>query len=173
MRCSFLPGNGGMPGSTRAGGGGGGGGAGLGGAVFVQQGGSLTLAGSFSVNGNIVTGGNGGQAGLYVVFAKTDPSAGSKGVTAFLVEPSFPGFRVARYEDKMGLRTSRSAEITFTDCDADHSRLGGQASNKGQLHFDGMFRQVSLAALWAPKELYRAADESARVTTANLISEIR
>jgi len=68
---------------------------------------------------------NGGEAGLYLVFAKTDPSAGAKGATAFLVEPSFPGFRVARYEDKMGLRTSRSAEITFTDCEVpEENRLG-------------------------------------------------
>jgi alkylation response protein AidB-like acyl-CoA dehydrogenase len=68
---------------------------------------------------------NGGEAGLYVVFAKTDPSAGAKGATAFLVEPSFPGFRVARHEDKMGLRTSRSAEITFTDCEVpEGNRLG-------------------------------------------------
>jgi butyryl-CoA dehydrogenase len=68
---------------------------------------------------------NGGEAALYVVFAKTDPSAGAKGVTAFLVEPSFTGFRVARDEDKMGLRTSRSAEITFTDCEVpEENRLG-------------------------------------------------
>src|SRR6202158_3363952 len=68
---------------------------------------------------------NGGEAALYVVFAKTDPLAGTRGVTAFLVEPSFPGFRVARYEDKMGLRTSRSAEITFTDCEVpEDNRLG-------------------------------------------------
>jgi alkylation response protein AidB-like acyl-CoA dehydrogenase len=60
---------------------------------------------------------NGGEAGIYIVFAKTDPSPGTDDVTAFLVEPTFPGFRVARYEDKMGLRTSRSAEITFTDCE--------------------------------------------------------
>jgi len=59
---------------------------------------------------------SGGEAGLYLVFAKTDPAAGARGVSAFLVEPAFPGFRVARYEDKMGLRSSRSAEITFTDC---------------------------------------------------------
>ena len=90
---------------------------------------------------------NGGEAALYVVFAKTDPTgAGStftlnasseawsppdkspaRGVTAFLVEPSFPGFRVARYEDKMGLRTSRSAEITFTDCEVpEGNRLGDE-----------------------------------------------
>src|ERR1039458_9416008 len=70
---------------------------------------------------------NGGVASIYLVFAKTDPSAGARGVTAFLVEPSFPGFRVARYEDKMGLRTSRSAEIAFTDCEVpEENRLGGE-----------------------------------------------
>ncbi len=59
---------------------------------------------------------NGGVAGLYIVFAKTDPAVGSRGVTAFLVEPDFPGFRISRYEDKMGLRLSRSAEISLQDC---------------------------------------------------------
>jgi len=68
---------------------------------------------------------NGGESGIYIVFAKTDALAGARGVTAFLVEPSFPGFRVARYEDKMGLRTSRSSEITFTDCEVpEENRLG-------------------------------------------------
>ena len=56
---------------------------------------------------------NGGVAGVYIVFAKTDPAAGARGVTAFLVEPDFPGFRISRYEDKMGLRLSRSAEISL------------------------------------------------------------
>jgi alkylation response protein AidB-like acyl-CoA dehydrogenase len=81
--------------------------------------------GAYRLNGTKSWVTNGGEAGLYVVFAKTDPSAGAKGVTAFLVEPSFPGFRVVRYEDKMGLRTSRSAEITFTDCEVpEANRLG-------------------------------------------------
>jgi len=59
---------------------------------------------------------NGGVSGLYIIFAKTDPAAASRGVTAFLVEPDFPGFRISRYEDKMGLRLSRSAEISLQDC---------------------------------------------------------
>jgi butyryl-CoA dehydrogenase len=59
---------------------------------------------------------NGGVSGVYLVFAKTDPAAGAHGVTAFLVEPGFEGFRVSRYEDKMGLRLSRSAEIVFENC---------------------------------------------------------
>ncbi|HYL10091.1 MAG TPA: acyl-CoA dehydrogenase family protein, partial [Candidatus Acidoferrales bacterium] len=68
---------------------------------------------------------NGGVAGLYLVFAKSDPNAGARGVTAFLVEPGFPGFRVARYEDKMGLRASRTAEIVLNDCEVPaENRLG-------------------------------------------------
>ncbi len=58
---------------------------------------------------------SGGQTGIYIVFAKTDPAAGARGVTAFLVEPTFPGFRVARYEDKMGLHLSKSAELSLVD----------------------------------------------------------
>ncbi len=80
---------------------------------------------SYLLNGTKSWVTNGGEAGLYLVFAKTDPAADARGVTAFLVEPSFPGFRVARYEDKMGLRTSRSAELTFTDCEVpEENRLG-------------------------------------------------
>ena len=81
--------------------------------------------GVYSLNGTKSWVTNGGVSGVYLVFAKTDPSAGSRGVTAFLVEPVFPGFRVTRYEDKMGLRTSRSAEIVFTDCEVpEANRLG-------------------------------------------------
>jgi alkylation response protein AidB-like acyl-CoA dehydrogenase len=73
---------------------------------------------------------NGGESGVYLVFAKMEPAAGApagtkKLTTAFLVEPSFSGFRVSRYEDKMGLRSSRSAEIVFTDCEVpEENRLG-------------------------------------------------
>ncbi len=70
---------------------------------------------------------NGGVAGLYLVFAKTDPAAGAKGITAFLVEPTFPGFRVARYEEKMGLKISKTAELSLDDCVVPvENRLGGE-----------------------------------------------
>jgi butyryl-CoA dehydrogenase len=59
---------------------------------------------------------SGGLAGLYLVFAKTDATAGGKGISAFLVEPSFAGFRVARYEEKMGLRISKTAELALEEC---------------------------------------------------------
>ncbi len=59
---------------------------------------------------------NGSVAGVLLVFAKTDPAAGGKGISAFLVEPGFAGFRVGRHEDKMGQRSSPSVEILLTDC---------------------------------------------------------
>jgi alkylation response protein AidB-like acyl-CoA dehydrogenase len=86
---------------------------------------------------------NGGESGLYLVFAKTEPAAGVAGVTknaitAFLVEPGFPGFRVSRYEDKMGLRSSRSAEIVFAECEVpEENRLGEE----------GQGLQIALEAL--------------------------
>ena len=59
---------------------------------------------------------NGSAAGVYIVFAKTDPAAAGKGITAFLVEPSFAGFKSGRHEDKMGQRSSPSVEIILNDC---------------------------------------------------------
>lgn len=71
---------------------------------------------SYVMNGTKSWVTNGGFSGVYVVFAKTAPAVGGRGITAFLVEPDFPGFCISRYEDKMGLRLSRSAEIVFQDC---------------------------------------------------------
>jgi butyryl-CoA dehydrogenase len=59
---------------------------------------------------------NGSVASVLLVFAKTDPAAGGKGISAFLVEPGFTGFRVGRHEDKMGQRSSPSVEILLNDC---------------------------------------------------------
>jgi butyryl-CoA dehydrogenase len=59
---------------------------------------------------------NGSAAGVLLIFAKTDPAAGGKGISAFLVEPGFSGFRVGRHEDKMGQRSSPSVEILLNDC---------------------------------------------------------
>ena len=68
---------------------------------------------------------NGSVAGVFIVFAKTDPAAGGKGITAFLVEPGFKGFRVGRHEEKMGQLSSPSVEIILNDCEVPaENRLG-------------------------------------------------
>ena len=58
---------------------------------------------------------NGNVADTFVVFAMTDKSKGTKGISAFIVESSFPGFSVGNHEEKMGLHGSPTAEIVFTD----------------------------------------------------------
>jgi alkylation response protein AidB-like acyl-CoA dehydrogenase len=71
---------------------------------------------SYKINGTKSWVTNGSTAGVYLVFAKTDPAASGKGISAFLVEPGFPGCKVGRHEDKMGQRSSPSVELTFNDC---------------------------------------------------------
>jgi len=59
---------------------------------------------------------NGPVADIVLVYAKTDPAAGAKGISAFLVEADFPGFKVAQKLTKMGYRGSQTAELVFEDC---------------------------------------------------------
>jgi len=59
---------------------------------------------------------NAREAGLFIVFATLDPSAGYKGITAFLVDKRTPGFSVGKKEDKLGIRASSTCELIFEDC---------------------------------------------------------
>jgi alkylation response protein AidB-like acyl-CoA dehydrogenase len=59
---------------------------------------------------------NGKEAGLFVMIATVDPSAGYKGITAFIVEKDFPGFTVGKKEDKLGIRASSTCELILEDC---------------------------------------------------------
>jgi butyryl-CoA dehydrogenase/short/branched chain acyl-CoA dehydrogenase len=59
---------------------------------------------------------NAAEAGLFVLFANADPTAGYKGITAFLVERGFSGFQVGKKEDKLGLRASSTCELILDDC---------------------------------------------------------
>ena len=70
----------------------------------------------YKLNGTKTWVTNGNAAGVLIVFAKTDPAAGGKGISAFLVEPDFPGFRRGRHEEKMGQHSSPSVEILLNDC---------------------------------------------------------
>jgi butyryl-CoA dehydrogenase len=88
----------------------------------------------YKLNGTKTWVSNGSVAGILLIFAKTDPNAGGadrsavapkKDITAFLVEPSFKGFRVGRHEEKMGQHSSPSVEIILNDCEVPaENRLG-------------------------------------------------
>ena len=68
---------------------------------------------------------NGGEAGVFVIFANANPSAGYKGITAFIVERDFKGFRVGKKENKLGIRASSTTELILDDCEVpDENVLG-------------------------------------------------
>ena len=93
---------------------------------------------SYRLNGAKTWVTNGSVASLYIIFAKTDPQAGGKGITAFLVEPTFPGFKVGRHEDKMGQRSSPSVEILLNDCEVPAANRLGE---------EGQGLKIALSAL--------------------------
>ena len=80
----------------------------------------------YVLNGSKIFITNGYVADVFVVFAMTDKSKGTRGISAFIVESSFPGFSVGKHEEKMGLHGSPTAEIVFTDCIVPKENLLGQ-----------------------------------------------
>jgi alkylation response protein AidB-like acyl-CoA dehydrogenase len=69
---------------------------------------------------------NAGVAGLYTVFAKTDPEAGHSGISCFVVEADAPGFSVGRIEPKLGIKGSTTGEVFFDDCRVPAGNLVGE-----------------------------------------------
>jgi len=68
---------------------------------------------------------NGAEAGVFVVFANSDPAAGYRGITAFLVERGFKGFAVGKKEDKLGIRASSTVELLLDDCEVPEDNVLG------------------------------------------------
>ena len=82
------------------------------------------------LNGSKIFITNAGFANVFVVFAMTDKSLGTKGISAFIVERDFPGFKVGSHEKKMGIRGSSTCELVFEDCIVPKGNLLGEL-NKG------------------------------------------
>src|SRR6202142_14143 len=86
-----------------------------------------TLKGSdYVLNGRKLWITNGKEAGLFVLFATVDPAAGYKGITAFLIEKTFPGFTVGKKEDKLGIRASSTCELILEDCRVPQNNVLGE-----------------------------------------------
>ena len=66
------------------------------------------------------------EAGVFIVFANANPDAGYKGSTAFLIERDFPGFRVGKKEDKLGIRASSTCELILEDCRVPKENVVGE-----------------------------------------------
>ncbi|HXR68393.1 MAG TPA: acyl-CoA dehydrogenase [Dermatophilaceae bacterium] len=80
----------------------------------------------YVLNGSKIFITNGGYADLYVVTAMTDPSAGTRGISAFIVEKDAPGFSVGEREHKMGIKASSTTPLYFSDCRIPKDALLGQ-----------------------------------------------
>ncbi len=81
---------------------------------------------------------NGPQADTLVVYAKTDPSGGARGVSAFLIEKGFPGFSTPQKLDKLGMRGSDTSELLFQDCEVPEENLMGREGEGARILMSGL-----------------------------------
>jgi isovaleryl-CoA dehydrogenase len=100
----------------------------------------------YVLNGNKMWITNGPDADTLVVYAKTDPAAGSRGVTAFLVEKGFKGFSTAQKLNKLGMRGSNTCELVFEDCEIPFENVLGEEGKGVRILMSGLdYERVVLA----------------------------
>ncbi len=106
------------------------------------------IDGGYRLNGTKFWITNGSVADVLVVYAKTDPAAGSKGITAFLIEKGFAGFSIGQAIDKMGMRGSPTAELVFQDCFVPEGNVMGPVGGGVGVLMSGLdYERVVLAGL--------------------------
>ena len=120
---------------------------------------------------------NGAEAGIYVVFATVDPSAGYKGITAFLVERNFKGFAVGKKEDKLGLRASSTTELLLDDCEVPDANVLGpigqgykvamETLNEGRIGIGAQMIGVAQGALSATTAYVKERQQFGRAVSEN------
>lgn len=94
--------------------------------------------GNYILNGNKMWITNGPDANTYVIYAKTDATAGSKGITAFIVERNYPGFSRSPKLDKLGMRGSNTCELVFIDCEVPAENILGQLNGGARVLMSGL-----------------------------------
>jgi len=100
----------------------------------------------YVLNGNKMWITNGPDATTLVVYAKTDPDAGSKGITAFLIDKSMPGFSTAQKLDKLGMRGSNTCELVFENCKVPADNVLGKEGEGARILMSGLdYERVVLA----------------------------
>lgn len=92
----------------------------------------------YVLNGNKMWITNGPDADVLVVYAKTDPDAGAKGITAFLVEKGMKGFSTAQKLDKLGMRGSNTCELVFEDCEVPEANVLGAVGGGTKVLMSGL-----------------------------------
>ena len=106
------------------------------------------VPGGWRLNGTKFWITNAGCADTLVVYAKTDPAAGSRGITAFLIERDMPGFSIGQKIDKMGMRGSPTAELVFDDCFVADENVMGAIGGGVRILMSGLdYERVVLAGI--------------------------
>jgi len=101
----------------------------------------------YIINGGKMWITNGPDADTLVVYAKTDPGAGSRGITAFLIEKGFKGFSTAQKLDKLGMRGSNTCELVFQDCEVPEENVLGSVGKGVNVLMSGLdYERAVLAA---------------------------
>jgi isovaleryl-CoA dehydrogenase len=93
---------------------------------------------SYVINGSKMWITNGPDADVLVVYAKTDPAAASKGITAFIIEKGLPGFSTAQKLDKLGMRASHTCELVFEDCEVPAQNVLGPVNGGVRVLMSGL-----------------------------------
>src|SRR3954453_23560136 len=101
--------------------------AGSGSDAFAMQTRAVDAGDHFVINGRKLWITNGKEADIFVLFANANPEAGYRGITAFIVEKSFPGFSIGKKENKLGIRASSTVELILEDCKVPKENLLGEA----------------------------------------------
>ena len=102
--------------------------------------------GGFSLTGNKMWITNGPDADVLIVYAKTDPAAGSRGITAFIIEKGMAGFATAQKLDKLGMRASNTCELVFTDCFVPEASVLGSVGGGVRVLMSGLdFERIVLS----------------------------
>nr|WP_304627157.1 isovaleryl-CoA dehydrogenase [Reinekea sp. G2M2-21] len=101
----------------------------------------------YVLNGNKMWITNGPDADVLVVYAKTDPDAGKRGISCFLIEKDFPGFKTAQKLDKLGMRGSNTCELVFDNCQVPVENLMGNEGDGVKILMSGLdYERVVLSA---------------------------
>jgi len=104
--------------------------------------------GGYLLNGNKMWITNAPTANLLIVYAKTDPTAGSNGITAFLITPDMDGFSTAQKLDKLGMRGSDTCELVFEDCFVSDENIMGNLGQGVEILMSGLdYERVVLSAV--------------------------
>ena len=102
----------------------------------------------FRLNGTKFWITNGGEAETLVVYAKTDPDAGSKGITAFIIEKGMPGFSTSQHFDKLGMRGSNTVELIFEDVYVPAENILGELGKGVKVLMSGLdYERVVLSGI--------------------------